>query len=124
MCLKRILQMTGATLIVTAMILASLMINDVVLEPFMEDSQSMLFFTIGTSLSTPIFCFIGGFILLGMSKLIDLQEKSNSILIERLDAILKNSTQMELEENESTTKSVHIDSSALSEIDDRKYWNG
>lgn len=76
--------MTGIFLIAAAVILSGFIISDVAYDPFMEDSQSMLFFTIGTYLTTPFFCFIGGFILLGIGKLIDLQEKHNAIVAERL----------------------------------------
>nr|WP_270568246.1 hypothetical protein [Bacillus sonorensis] len=78
--MKRILQMTGIFLIAAAIILSGFIINDVTYDPFMEDSMSILFFTVSTYLSTPVFCMIGGCILLGISKLIDLQEKNNAIL--------------------------------------------
>lgn len=84
--------MTGIFLIAAAIILSGFIISDVAYDPFMEDSQSMLFFTIGTYLTTPFFCFIGGFILLGIGKLIDLQEKHNAIVAERLDIICQNGT--------------------------------
>ncbi|MDI3410885.1 hypothetical protein QKW52_13825 [Bacillus sonorensis] len=87
--MKRILQMTGIFLIAAAIILSGFIINDVTYDPFMEDSMSILFFTVSTYLSTPVFCMIGGCILLGISKLIDLQEKNNAILAEKLDSIFK-----------------------------------
>ncbi|MCY8074188.1 hypothetical protein MOB92_04000 [Bacillus haynesii] len=129
MNLKRILHMTGIFLIAAAVILSGFIISDVAYDPFMEDSQSMLFFTIGTYLTTPFFCFIGGFILLGIGKLIDLQEKHNAIVAERLDIICQNGTAGEhaREENETaqlTARTVETDSFTLPAAEDRKYWNG
>ncbi|XBO85888.1 hypothetical protein AAGG52_20155 [Bacillus licheniformis] len=42
-------------MIAAAVILSGFIISDVAYDPFMEDSQSMLFFTIGTYLTTPFF---------------------------------------------------------------------
>ncbi|KAA6450604.1 hypothetical protein VSK91_07480 [Bacillus swezeyi] len=130
--MKRILQMTGIFLIAAAIILSGFMIHDVVYDPYMEDSQSMLFFTIGSYLSTPAFCIIGGFILLGISKLIELQEKNNAILAENLDLINQNASitaqnEAEHEENQNAQepdRTIDADSFTLPAADDRKYWNG
>ncbi|WP_307892459.1 hypothetical protein [Bacillus swezeyi] len=130
--MKRILQITGIFLIAAAIILSCFMIHDVVFDPYMEDSQSMLFFTIGSYLSTPAFCIIGGFILLGISKLIELQEKNNAILAENLDLIDQNASitaqnEAEHEENQNAQepdRTIDADSFTLPAADDRKYWNG
>ncbi|MCY8270455.1 hypothetical protein OZL46_10085 [Bacillus sonorensis] len=128
MSLKRILQMTGIFLIAAAIILSGFIINDVTYDPFMEDSMSILFFTVSTYLSTPVFCMIGGCILLGISKLIDLQEKNNVILAEKLDSIFKQGGIAAQKEAghpaEGRDQDIDRDSFALPAADDRKYWNG
>lgn len=132
MSLKRILQVTGIVLIAAAIILSGLIINDIAYDPFMEDSRSMLFFTVGSYLSTPAFCVIGGFILLGISKLIELQEKNNAVLAEKLDSIFQKGGTAPEEENQAelsrpakqTGEHFGSDSFALYKTDDRKYWNG
>ncbi len=117
-------------MIAAAIILSGFIINDVLYDPYMEDSQSMLFFTIGSYLSTPVFSVIGGFILLGISKLIDLQEKNNTALAERLDLICKTSDitgKHDHQKNETAAEPVQTaeaESFTLPAADDRKYWNG
>lgn len=106
--------MTGIFLIAAAVILSGFIISDVAYDPFMEDSQSMLFFTIGTYLTTPFFCFIGGFILLGIGKLIDLQEKHNAIVTERLGIICQNVTAGEHAREENET--AHLPPARLKQI--------
>ncbi|MDI5788343.1 hypothetical protein PO124_07725 [Bacillus licheniformis] len=114
-------------MIAAAVILSGFIISDVAYDPFMEDSQSML--SSRSAHTSPLrFLLHRRIHLLGIGKLIDLQEKHNAIVAERLDIIAKRySGRTCTRRNEAaqlTARTVETDSFTLPAAEDRKYWNG